>query len=271
VLEHVRDHVGLGRAVELLDASGGGEGLSHRDDLEGLLQVADLHPDAGGFEPWLHGVLARPGDADGVTLSTVHRVKGREWPRVAVFGATDGLMPHRLAEGRAGVEEERRVFHVAVTRGIARVVVLADASRPSPFLAELDREATADELAASSGDGGGGAGAGAAADPLAERRARRRERLAAARGDGQRSGAGDGVPGDAPAVDDELVEALRSWRRERSRADGVPAYVVLHDRHLTTIAQRHPTTLDELAGCPGIGPARLEAYGDDLVELLRDH
>ena len=271
VLEHVRDHVGLGRAVELLDASGGGEGLSHRDDLEGLLQVADLHPDAGGFEPWLHGVLARPGDADGVTLSTVHRVKGREWPRVAVFGATDGLMPLRLAEGRAGVEEERRVFHVAVTRGIARVVVLADASRPSPFLAELDREATADELAAASADGATADGDGAAADPLAERRARRRERLAAARGDGHRPGAGDGVPGDAPAVDDELVEALRSWRRERSRADGVPAYVVLHDRHLTTIAQRHPTTLDDLAGCPGIGPARLEAYGDDLVELLRDH
>ena len=46
---------------------------------------------------------------DGVTLSTIHRVKGREWDRVAVFGVADGIVPHRLAED---VEEERRVLHV---------------------------------------------------------------------------------------------------------------------------------------------------------------
>ena len=40
------------------------------------------------------------------------------------------------------------MFHVAITRGIGRVVVLADASRPSPFLAELDRDATPAELTA---------------------------------------------------------------------------------------------------------------------------
>ncbi|MGH9234615.1 MAG: ATP-dependent helicase, partial [Acidimicrobiales bacterium] len=148
VLEHVRDVVGLGRAVDLLDASGGGEGQSHRDDLEGLLQVADLHPDVAAFEPWLRSALDGRDDGEaGVTLSTIHRVKGREWPRVALFGATEGLMPHRLALGAAAVEEERRVFHVAITRGSGRVVVLADASRPSPFLSELDREATPAELA----------------------------------------------------------------------------------------------------------------------------
>jgi DNA helicase-2/ATP-dependent DNA helicase PcrA len=45
--------------------------------------------------------------------------------------------------------------------------------------------------------------------------------------------------------------------------------VVLNDRHLTGIAERHPTDLDGLSRCAGIGPARLEAYGDELVELLR--
>jgi DNA helicase II / ATP-dependent DNA helicase PcrA len=264
VLEHVRDGVGLGRAVELLDASGGGDGPSHRDDLEGLIQVADLHPDPAGFEPWLREVLDRPGDAAGVTLSTVHRVKGREWRRVAVFGATEGIVPHRLAVGRAGVEEERRVFHVAITRGIEQVVVLADAGRPSPFLAELDREATPDELAAWAAETAG-TGAGRAGDTVADRRARRRERLAAA-GASRAGRDGDGDGADAPA---EVVEALRDWRRERSKADGVPAYVVLNDRHLTGIAERHPTDLEGLALCAGIGPARLEAYGDELVELLR--
>ena len=273
VLEHVLDGVGLGRAVELLDSSGGSDGLSHRDDLEALIQVADLHPDPGGFEPWLRDRLERPGEAGGVTLSTVHRVKGREWPRVLVFGATDGLVPHRLAEGRAGIEEERRVFHVAITRGIERVVVLADATRPSPFLDQLDRPATPDDLArAASVDAvpGGTVGGAAGRDDLAARRARRRERLGGAAGTGGRTTSGGG--GDAEsAADPVLLEALRGWRRDRSKADGVPAYVVLHDRHLVTIAERHPTTLEDLARCPGIGPARLENYGDDLVEVLRAH
>ena len=80
-------------------------------------------------------VLRRDQRDDGVTLSTVHRVKGREWDRVAVVGVTAGVMPHRLAES---VEGERRVLHVAITRARHRVLLLGDAARPSPFLAELD-------------------------------------------------------------------------------------------------------------------------------------
>ena len=86
VLEVVRDDVGLGSAMTLLDRTGGGQGSSHLDDLEGLLAVADLHPDPAGFEPWLRGVFNRETDTGGVTLSTIHRVKGREWPHVVVFG-----------------------------------------------------------------------------------------------------------------------------------------------------------------------------------------
>ena len=255
VLEHVRDEVGLAQAIDRLDATGGGEGQSHRDDLDALLQVADLHPDPAGFTPWLTAALARPPDEAGVTLSTVHRVKGREWPRVAVYGASDGVMPHRLADGPAAVEEERRVFHVAITRGIGRVAVLADASRPSPFLAELDRDATPDELAA--------------ADTAARERA---APVTSATGRA-RAGAG-GAGGKAPpptASGPEgarVEEALRAWRKERSAADGVPAYVVLNDRHLVGIADRRPATTRELSACPGIGPAKLAAYGDELLALV---
>ena len=134
MLEAVRDEVGLGTAMSLLDRTGGGQGSSHLDDLEGLLGVADLHPDPAGFEPWLRAAFQRESAPGGVTLSTIHRVKGREWDRVAVFGVADGIVPHRLAED---VEEERRVLHVAITRGRHRVAVLADRTRPSPFLAEL--------------------------------------------------------------------------------------------------------------------------------------
>src|SRR5690606_22955605 len=125
LLVRVRDQVGLGSAMSQLDASGGAA-ASHGDDLEGLLQVSDLHPDPGGFEPWLRSVLRRERDATGVTLSTVHRVKGREWDRVAVFGVTEGILPHRLA---TDVEEERRVLHVAVTRARHQATVLVDEAR----------------------------------------------------------------------------------------------------------------------------------------------
>nr|MBA3287270.1 ATP-dependent helicase [Acidimicrobiia bacterium] len=134
VLEVVRDDVGLGSAMSLLDRTGGGQGSSHLDDLEGLLGVADLHPDPGGFEPWLRESFRRESDSGGVTLSTIHRVKGREWDRVAVFGVVDGIVPHRLAED---IEEERRVLHVGITRGRRRVVVLGDRTRRSAFLGEL--------------------------------------------------------------------------------------------------------------------------------------
>ena len=259
VLEYVRDDVGLARAVDLLDASGGGEGQSHRDDLEALLQVADLHADPAGFEPWLRAGLTRPGDDDGVVLSTIHRVKGREWPRVAVFGANEGLMPHRLAQGRAAVEEERRVFHVAITRGIGRVAVLADTSRPSPFLTELDRDATPAELADTDAD----------ADPDASSDAASGRVVASATGRAKgRGGDKPAVPTASGPVAARVEAALREWRRERSRADGVPAYVVINDRHLMGIAERRPTTTKGLAACPGIGPAKLAAYGDELIALV---
>jgi DNA helicase-2/ATP-dependent DNA helicase PcrA len=251
VLEHVRDDVGLGRAVDLLDASGGGEGQSHRDDLDALLQVADLHPDPAGFEPWLRSALSRPDDEAGVVLSTIHRVKGREWPRVLVFGATDGLMPHRLAQGRAALEEERRVFHVAITRCIGRVVVLADASRLSPFLDELDRDATAEELEKADA-------AAAAAEPAGPAIARARGPRAPRAPLPELSG--------PEAV--RVEEALRAWRKERSRADGVAAFIVMSDRHLLGIAERRPATEAELAACPGIGPAKLAAYGDELIAVV---
>ncbi len=296
VLEFVRDEVGLGGAMSLLDGSKGGQSAaSHLDDLEALLQVADLHPDLAGFDSWLHesllGVRA-PGDA--VTLSTIHRVKGREWDEVVLFGMTAGLIPHRLAEN---VEAERRVFHVGLTHARQRVLVLGDDERPSPFLRELRTDPADDPVRSVRTEP-------TKAEP---RRPSGAPRVEATEGrtltvlggyegvvevveaegarltlEGGRSlfvRFGErikthGRPGVlvAPGADGDVVvratEALRSWRLERSKGDGVPAFVVLSDAHLTGIAQRMPTDAAALRSCPGIGPTKLERYGDEILEIL---
>jgi DNA helicase II / ATP-dependent DNA helicase PcrA len=64
------------------------------------------------------------------------------------------------------------------------------------------------------------------------------------------------------------VRALKEWRLSRARADEVPAYVVFNDRTLAELAARTPRTLAELAAVPGIGPAKLERYGAELLAQL---
>jgi DNA helicase II / ATP-dependent DNA helicase PcrA len=66
------------------------------------------------------------------------------------------------------------------------------------------------------------------------------------------------------------VQALREWRLARARADEVPAYVVFSDRTLAELAAREPRTLAELAAVPGIGPAKLERFGSELLARLAD-
>jgi ribonuclease D len=69
-------------------------------------------------------------------------------------------------------------------------------------------------------------------------------------------------------VREAAAARLRAWRTQQAKDQGVPAYVVLSDKHLDGIAERHPASLTELRACPGIGPAKLDTYGDEILEVL---
>lgn len=173
----------------------------------------------------------------GVTLATLHRAKGLEWDAVALPGLEDGHLPVQQAlKAPALLDEERRLLYVGVTRA-RRFLRLSwseqregSGGRPKP----AKRSRFLAEVAPRT------------TDPPRRRVAAMPE-------------VGGGEP---------RYEALKAWRRERAQADEVPAYVVFSNSTLAQISAAGPTTLTELAAIPGIGPAKLERYGVDVLAVL---
>jgi ATP-dependent DNA helicase RecQ len=75
--------------------------------------------------------------------------------------------------------------------------------------------------------------------------------------------------GDGPQEHEEaLYERLRAWRTETAQAIGKPAYVVLTNSTLQALAAARPANLPEMAAIKGIGPHKLEQYGQAVLDLL---
>ncbi len=75
---------------------------------------------------------------------------------------------------------------------------------------------------------------------------------------------------DAPydADEDDRFEKLRAWRRIEADRQNLPPYVIFHDATLRSIAQLNPDSLETMQHIAGIGPRKLEAYGDAVISLL---
>lgn len=77
------------------------------------------------------------------------------------------------------------------------------------------------------------------------------------------------VPAKIP--DTALARELRSWRYERANEIDKPAFVVFSNAALAGIAHLRPTTLTELLKVPGVGPAKVNAYGEEIIGIVRSH
>ena len=184
------------------------------------------------------------------------------------------------------------MFHVAMTRGRETVTILADRDRPSRFLTEIDGSAPRpteppprreDRQAAAVPADGVHVAVGDAIEISGGYRGTVSEVLvtgvlvtletgasmAVPWGEriGKSGGSGRLAPGTG-AVDTGLADRLREWRKQQAQTQGVPAFVVFNDKTLEALAALRPSTSEALLGVPGIGPAKLEAYGDELIDLI---
>jgi len=231
--------------------------------------------------------LGEQGD-DLVTLCTFHRSKGLQWQAVWLCGLEAGLVPIAYATTNAALAEERRLLYVAMTRAELYLYCSWARSRRTASGASLWREPSA-WLAALSQHCSGAEAVGTVGlrgHPSGTAARRRNYGAAVPAGSGDGNGATiefiasarrrlshSGHPSIAThSLSEEgtkAAERLREWRRRLARASGAPPYVLLHDSTLLAIAERQPTTCDELLTVPGIGPVKVARFGPAILEVVK--
>ena len=77
-----------------------------------------------------------------------------------------------------------------------------------------------------------------------------------------------GNPAKSANSDLDAFSRLKIWRSDMSRKLNLPAYIIMHDKTLMEIASVKPSSLEGLRVISGIGPAKLERYGKEIIEII---
>ncbi|GAA2849123.1 UvrD-helicase domain-containing protein [Paenarthrobacter ilicis] len=204
----------------------------------------------------------------GVTLASLHSAKGLEWDAVFLVGLSEGLMPISFADTPEDVDEERRLLYVGITRAREYLTMSWSTARtpggranrkPSRFLDGLRPDSVASANARSkSGPVRRKAAAPASCRVCGSMLASGAER---------KIGRCNQCP---PTYEEQTFDSLRQWRRDEAQSADVPAYVVFTDATLTAIAEARPSSLEELAALAGVGPSKLERYGEAVLAVLAE-
>ena len=196
---------------------------------------------------------------DRVDVTTFHQAKGLEWDVVHVAGMERGLSPIGHAKTPDAVAEEHRLIYVALTRARRHLHLhwanerrfgdRKSTRKPSPMLDDIG--------AAARGD-----------DPRRSRSKSARNASDLRKGMSARNGG----PRMKATQDesDPVFQALKKWRLSIARAHDVPAFVVFNDKTLHAIAHDRPDDKRSLLDVTGVGPAKAEQYGEDVLRLVAE-
>jgi DNA helicase-2/ATP-dependent DNA helicase PcrA len=250
----------------------GGAARQRWESLLALVELAEelaaVVPDAG--LPQYVAELEQRADAqhpptvEGVTLASLHAAKGLEWDAVFVVGLVEGTLPIQHADSdAAAVEEERRLLYVGVTRArehlwlswaLSRSPGGRRSRRRSRFLYGLIPENHPAARVAAPRETKGAPRCRQCGAPLVGTLPVKLGRCA-----------------DCPSdVDEALLVRLKSWRADQARTLKVPPYVVFTDATLVAIAEQRPVDPAGLVSISGIGAAKLERFGTDVLALVRE-
>jgi DNA helicase-2/ATP-dependent DNA helicase PcrA len=243
------------------------------EELAATVDGADLRRYVAELEA--RAEAQHPPTVEGVTLASLHSAKGLEWDAVFLVGLVDGTLPIQHAEGDdAAIEEERRLLYVGVTRAREHLSLTWALSRAeggkrkrrrSRFLYGLIPEDHPAARVAKARQRDTARKTGATPSSL-----KKHCRVCGAPLFGAvplKLGRCEGCPSD---LDEELLARLKEWRTERARALKVPAYVVFTDATLMAIAEQKPTDPAGLVSISGIGAAKLDKFGSEVLALVGD-
>lgn len=221
------------------------------ESLNALVQLADELAAARGatMQGFVDELIERAAaqhapTVDGVTLASLHAAKGLEWDAVFLVGVSEGLLPISLADGDDAIAEERRLLYVGITRAREHLHLSFARSRNAGGRGTRRRSRFLEGIWPEGSTTG--------------RRSSKHARVDATR-----------AAAHADDVDPALVERLRTWRAQVASEIDKPAFTVLHDSTLVAIAAAQPRELRQLAILRGVGPTKIEAYGAQILAVVR--
>ena len=215
-----------------------GDEATRQADLGRMLRLAQEFggTSAAAFVRDLRSRFAEEDEGRGVVLLTYHRAKGLEFDAVFLPRLEDKELPFALSKSDEDLAEERRLLYVGITRARRNLYLSWASYREGERRSRPKPSPFLKELMPAG----------------------------TVRPAPQRPNATT-----TPAPDDPLFTSLREWRLKTSREADVPAYVVFDNKTLALIAATKPITRAALLAIPGVGPAKLDRYAEDVLQIVK--